>query len=369
MKILLLSDSLIKGGRERRMIELIKGLLEKPDVETELVLFANVIDYPEIHDLGIPLHILERKPKKDPRVFYRLLKICKRFQPDAIHTWSSMSAILAFPSVKLLNIKLVNGNIANAPNNLKIWNEELFRAKLTFPFSDVIIGNSEAGLRAYYAPKSKSLCIHNGFDFNRIKKLKDSGEIRRQFQINTKYLIGMIAAFTDRKDYFSYIEAAQKIIRKRNDVSFMAIGGGPNLEKVKEMVPEDIKDKIIFTGPQFDVESIINVFDIGVLSTNIDVHGEGISNSIMEYMVLGKPVVATEGGGTNEIVVDNQTGFLIPPKSPEIMAEKFIELLENPEKANQMGEAGRKRVYENFNLEKMTETYYQLYKKLMNGKN
>lgn len=369
MKILLLSDSLIKGGRERRMIELIKGLLKKPDVQTELVLFSNVIDYPEIHEIGIPLHIIERKPAKDPRVFYRLLQVCKRFQPDVIHTWSSMTALFAYPSVKLMNIKLVNGNIANAPHNLKIWDKELFRAKLTFPFSDVIIGNSEAGLKAYYAPKSKSLCIHNGFDFNRISKLKDSEAMREQFQIKTKYVVGKIAAFTNRKDYHSYIEAALKIVRMRDDVTFLAIGGGPNLEKEKATVPDKFKDKIIFTGPQFDVESIINILTIGVLSTNIDIHGEGISNSIMEYMVLGKPVVATEGGGTNEIVLDNKTGFLVPPKSPEILAEKIGYLLDNPEKAQQMGEKGRQRVYDHFNLDKMTEIYYNLYKNLVNGKN
>jgi glycosyltransferase involved in cell wall biosynthesis len=367
MKILLLSDSLIKGGRERRMIELIKGLLERSDVQMELVLFANVIDYPEIHDLDIPLHILERKPKKDPRVFYRFYQLCKRFQPDVIHTWSSMCAIFAYPAIKLLNIKLANGNIANAPHNLKIWDKELFRAKLTFPFSDIIIGNSEAGLKAYYAPKSKSLCIHNGFDFKRISKLKDGDEIRNRLQIKTKHVVAKIAAFTNRKDYTSYIEAALKIVRMRDNVTFLGIGGGPNLDKMKALVPERYIDKIIFTGPQFDVESIVNIITIGVLSTNIDIHGEGISNSIMEYMVLGKPVVATEGGGTNEIVVDNLTGFLIPPKSPEVFAEKMLELLDNPEKAKQMGEAGRQRIYDHFNLAKMTEIYYQLYKDLING--
>ena len=364
MKILLLSDSLIKGGRERRMIELIKGLLKKADVQMELVLFANVIDYPTIHDLEIPLHILERKPKKDPRVFYRLYKICKRFQPDIIHTWSSMAAIFAYPSVKLLKIKLVNGNIANAPNNLKIWKSELFRAKLTFLYSDIIIGNSHAGLNAFSAPKSKSRCIHNGFDFNRISKLEEREIIREKFHIKTKYVIGKIAAFTDRKDYYSYIKAALKIVKKRNDVTFLAIGDGPNLAKTKALVLDNYKDKILFTGPQFDVESIINIFDIGVLSTNIDVHGEGISNSIIEYMVLGKPVIATEGGGTNEIVVDGHTGFLIPPKSPVIFAEKMLYFLDNEDEAGKMGEAGRRRIYESFNLEKMTETYYDLYRNI-----
>ena len=74
MKILLLSDSLIKGGRERRMIELIKGLLERSDVQMELVLFSNVIDYPEIHDLDIPLHIIRKEAQKGSSRIFQIIK-------------------------------------------------------------------------------------------------------------------------------------------------------------------------------------------------------------------------------------------------------------------------------------------------------
>jgi glycosyltransferase involved in cell wall biosynthesis len=85
----------------------------------------------------------------------------------------------------------------------------------------------------------------------------------------------------------------------------------------------------------------------------------------MEYMAIGKPVIATEGGGTNEIVVDGETGFLVRPKSPEALANKILELLENPDRANQMGMAGRRRVQDHFNLGKMTDTYFDLYNRLI----
>ena len=365
MRILLVNDSLVKGGKERRMIELIKGLLERPDVKLELVLLSNVVEYPEIHDLNIPLRILERKPAKDPRVCYRLMKICKTFKADIIHSWSSISTIFAFPAVKWLNIKLINANIADAPKDLKIWGKQLFRAKLTFPYSDVVVSNSKAGLKAYFAPESKGVCIHNGFDFNRIRTLANPESIRQKFNIKTPYVIGKIAAFAPRKDYFTYLKAAVQVVKKRNDVTFLSIGDGPLLEECRQLIPTEFNDRILFTGVQRDVESIINIFTVGALSTNVDIHGEGISNSIMEYMVLSKPVVATEGGGTNEIIVDGVTGYLVPPKAPESMAEKFLYLLEHPEAAKAMGARGRQRIYDCFNLEKMTETYYQLYRRLI----
>ena len=365
MKILLINDSLIRGGKERRMIELMKGLLGRKDVSIELILLSDVIEYPEFHDLGVPLNILIRKPKKDPRVAFRVHGIAKRFQPDIIHSWSSMSTMYSIYAAKKTGAKLINANIADAPRNLKIWGKQLLRAKLTFPFSDVVLSNSKAGLKAYSAPEHKGRCIYNGFDFNRIKELKNADEIRKRFSITTPYVVGMIAAFHDRKDYYTYVNAAISIVKQRKDVTFMAIGDGPLLEKCKEMVPDEDKHRILFTGRQNDVESIINIFTAGVLSTNLDVHGEGISNSIIEYMVLHKPVVATVGGGTNEIVFDEENGFLIPEKSPEIMAKKISYLLDHPEEAKSMGDNGRELVYNDFNLRDMTKNYCDLYRELV----
>lgn len=369
LKILLLNNSLVKGGKERRLIELLKGLKQKNDVSMQLVLFSKVIDYPEIHKLDIPLHILERKPKKDPRVFYRLLKICYRFRPHIIHSWSSMATIFAVPSAKLLNIKLINGNIADAPKNLKIWEHRMLHAKISFPFSDVVIANCKAGLEAYAAPKSKGIYIHNGFDFNRVSTLKSKEEIREQLQIPEGKVVGMIAAFSDRKDYRTFLQAAFNTLSQRNDVSFVAVGDGPSRRDYEALVPSEFGDRLIFTGLRNDVESIINIFDIGVLSTNSEIHGEGISNAIMEYMVLGKPVVATSGGGTDEIVIDGVTGFLIPPKSPDFMSRKIGYLLDNPELARAQGKAGQQRIYDHFGLDKMTESYYQLYRGLIVAEN
>ena len=365
MRILLVNDSLIRGGKERRMIELIKGLLGRKDLKVELVLLSDVIDYPEIHDLDIPIHILIRKPKKDPRVAFRIYDIANDFQPNIIHCWSSMSTMFSIYAAKKVAAKLINANIADAPRDLKIWGKQLLRAKLTFPFSDIVLSNSKAGLKAYQAPEKKGRYIYNGFDFNRINRLKKSDEIRTHFKIKTPYVVGMIAAFYDRKDYYTYVEAAISITQQRTDVTFMAIGEGPLLEKCKAMVPAKMKSRILFTGRQNDVESIINIFTVGVLSTNLDVHGEGISNSIMEYMVLHKPVVATVGGGTNEIVFDGKNGFLIPEKSPTVMAEKINYLLDHPDEARAMGEEGRKLVFESFNLKNMTKNYCDLYQELL----
>ena len=149
-------------------------------------------------------------------------------------------------------------------------------------------------------------------------------------------------------------------------MSYLAIGNGPTLEACQAMIPEAYRDRIIFTGHQSDVESIVHALDVGVLSTNPMVHGEGISNSILEYMALRKPAIGSRGGGTNEIIVDEETGFLVEPLNESILVEKIHFLLDHPERAAEMGQKGFERVQEHFNLKDMAATYFKLYSKLLN---
>ncbi len=363
MKVLMLIDSLVKGGRERRLIELLKGFAKYDDIELALVLFSKKVEYQEIHDMGLPIYYLERKPKKDPRVFWRFFKICQKEQPDIVHSWGTMPSIYAIPTVKLLGIKFINASIADAPENLSWRDSRWLRSKLIFPFCDAVVGNSKAGLSAYEAPKHKSFCFYNGFDFRRVETLEDEQSVREQYQIPDGMITGMVGAFFDRKDYETYLKAAIRYLDQRKDMTFLAIGDGPNLERFKAMVPTHHRDRILFTGMVHNVESLVNTFDIGVLAT----YTEGISNSIMEYMVLGKPVIASDGGGTKELVINNDTGYLIPQRDTDSLFESLNILSKSEELRVKFGANGQHRIHSVFTLDRMKKDYYRLYQQLMNN--
>ena len=361
MKILFIIDSLIAGGKERRLLEVLKGLQTEKSLKFELAMLSDRVFYNDLKDLNIVVHRLVRKIKKDPRVIFDLYKICKDFQPDIIHSWESMCSVYAAPLAKLLGLKFINGMISSAPTTLKAFGKGWIRSKLTFPLSDLVISNSFAGLATYKAPANKSYCIHNGFDFSRIQDLEDPAAVRERFNLNGTNIVGMVARFSPKKDYRTYLRAAMQILRWRNDVHFLAVGDGPTLERCKQLVTPEFQDRIKFLGRQENIESVINIFDIGVMLTDPNVHGEGISNSILEYMALKKPVVATGGGGTAEIVVRDKTGFLIDPFNFEELAEKIEILLNDEAGAKMMGKAGRQRVRDEFSLKKMTDRYLNLY--------
>ncbi len=258
--------------------------------------------------------------------------------------------------------------VVDTPIQQNILNKSWLRAKLTFNFSNKIIGNSKAGLAGYGAPPKKSSCIYNGMDLNRFKNLKDSGNMRKELfgnDLNYFFVVGMVAAFEPRKDYKTFIKAALPLIRSNESIRFLLVGDGSDFFKIKNSIPTEFSDKIIFLGKRKDVESIVNLFDIGVLLTNSKVHGEGISNSIIEYMALGKPVIATRGGGTNEVVINNQNGYLIDFNDNKQLIECIERLYKDKSLRECLGAKSLDMVHSIFDLKIMTANYIEMYQQVL----
>lgn len=370
MRILFFIDSLTAGGKERRLTELMKALNLRPGIDFELVVMKNEVHYKEVLNLNIHIHYLIRKTKKDISAFKKFYTICKAYKPDIVHCWNSMTAIIAIPACTLLHIKLVNGMVVDTPVKQNAFNKNWLRAQISFFFSSMIIGNSNAGLLAYSAPLKKSVCIYNGMDLLRFKNLKESKSVLKDIFEDIPpdvFIAGMVAAFQDRKDYETLIKAAL-ILTKSNNIRFVLVGDGSNFKEIKSSIPALLSDKIIFLGKRSDVESIIQIFDTGILLTNTKVHGEGISNSIIEYMASAKPVIATRGGGTDEVVINNETGYLIDPKNKDQLIEKIRLLMKDSSLAKELGRKGYEKVQKKFDLKIMTDHYVSAYQKLLKNK-
>lgn len=360
MRILFFIDSFPAGGKERRLVELMKGLRAQSGYEFELAIMTHDVHYKEVFELCNKVHFVVRKTKKDFSVFGQFHRLCKDFRPDIVHCWDSMTAVYLVPLTFLHRFKLVNGMIADTPAITGFRNKNWLRGKLTFPFSHAIVGNSMAGLKAYGAPSRKSHCIYNGFSFSRTEQLQEPDTVRRQLNINTNLVIGMVASFSRFKDYPVYYKAALALLEERKDITFLAVGDHTDSDASKNLVPLENQGNFRFLGRRPDAEALISCMDICVLAT----FTEGISNSVMEYMAMNKPVVATDGGGTKEIVEEGRTGYLVKAGDAAELASKIRLLLDDPVKRKEMGAAGRQRVKDHFLLTTMVEKYDVLYKRL-----
>jgi glycosyltransferase involved in cell wall biosynthesis len=351
------------GGKERRLVELLLALKSMADIQFELVVMSNDIHYKDLEGSGIIIRKIIRSRRKDVSVFRKFYVLIKEYEPDIVHCWDSMTAIYVALPCLLLDCKLVNGMVIDTPARRRVFNKHFIRAKLTFPFSKVVVGNSMAGLVSYQVPAKKRVLIPNGFNFERISDLKNEETIRKDLGVTTRYIVGMVAAYSKLKDYTTFYNAAQQILDKRNDVTFLAVGADTDSTESFRQIDKKHLDNFRLLGKQSNVESLINAMDIGILST----FSEGLSNAVLEYMALGKPVIATYGGGTGEIVDNNNSGFLIQQSNPEEMAGKIELLLNEPDLRHTMGVKGRERVKDGFTIELMVNKYLSLYSGLLSN--
>ena len=367
IKVLYILDTLgMGGGKERQLTSLLKEIKNNNEVEPYVIILYDHVLYKDFEALSINYSIFKKKRFLDFRLLKNLIKAVDNFKLDIIHSWEWYSTLAILPAMILKNTILINGSIRNAiPCNIfsKLW----LYSKLLFPFSDFIVANSKAGLEAFgIISDEKYKVVYNGFDLERVRDVEASDDPLLK-EIDSKFIIGMVARFYEQKDHITLIRAVEILLNEGYDLSLVMIGGGDTLNDSRKYVDKlsSDKDRFIFLGPKGNVEQYICIFDICVLSTNVKIHHEGISNSIMEYMASLKPVVATRSGGNCELVEDGVTGFLVEPSSPKDMADKIRVLIEDENMRKAFGQKGYEKIKNTFSLHRMYSNYMNLYKEAL----
>lgn len=367
IRVLIFIGSMRSGGKERRLIELLTFFRKNVAYEFLVVMTEEEIQYPSFYNLNIPYVVLPKKWKKnDVTVFYQFYRMCEEYQPHLIHAWGRMQSFYALPAVVKNRIPLINSQITSAPPLSTYRTVDRLIDRINFRFSKVVLSNSWAGISAHNPPALKSRVIYNGINLNRFVDLPDTGLVKSKYGIHTPYAVLMSASFSPNKDFGMFLRIAESITQVRDDITFIGVGGHDNSAEYKRLVALSAHNpKILFPGRINDVEALINACTIGVLFSNTSKHGEGISNSVMEYMSLAKPVIANDAGGTREIVHHKENGYLITDQSEQEIADLVLDLIDNKKKRQAFGERSRKIVDEVFSLEKMGELFEQTYKEAL----
>lgn len=310
---------------------------------------------------------MRRNGKKDLSVFYQFYKICRQFKPRLIHTWGRMQTLYALPAVIGLSIPLVNGQITSAPVHATRWSVKRIVDRINFNFSSIILSNSRAGIKAYRPPLKKIKLIYNGINLTRFENLPEAAAVKSKYGITTPFAVVMVARFSITKDYDLFFRIAEQITSVRNDITFIAVGDDADDRAAYERSLEiaSRNPAIILTGRITDVEALVNSCTIGVLFSNTSVNGEGISNAIIEYMSLARPVVVSDSGGTKEIVHHHVNGYLINGETENEIIGLITGLIDDPEKCTAFGKAGRQIIEESFSLESMGKAFEQTYQDIL----
>jgi glycosyltransferase involved in cell wall biosynthesis len=251
--------------------------------------------------------------------------------------------------------------IADALTDYKLSLFDHFFYSADFFFPNVIISNSNAGLKAYKIKGLRARVIWNGVSLERFQHQYDIAEVRDDLGITTKFMVIMVATFSLLKDYDLFLEVAKEIRKVRDDVTFAGVGDGSEWERINKRVEEENISNVILTGQQKEVEKIIAASDIGILCT----YSEGISNSIIEYMALGKPVISTDlTGGSKELIIQGETGYCCE-RNVEKIVYLLNKLLNNTDLRNAMGNKAKNRISSDFTIKRMGEEFEMIYKEVL----
>ncbi|MFQ5721376.1 MAG: glycosyltransferase family 4 protein [Candidatus Aminicenantales bacterium] len=215
-------------------------------------------------------------------------------------------------------------------------------------------------------PSSKIKVIPSGLDFTPYQKASSSNYLRREFSFaDDDYLVGMIAHLADHKGHKYLIRATKLLREKAPKVKVIIVGEGPlRLELTREVRDSGVEDIVFFLGFRQDIPRILSSLDLFVLSSYM----EGLGSIILDAMACRLPVVATRVGGIPEVVTHNQTGLLVPARSPSALAKAILKLYNDRELASRLGQQGYEVVHRKFSAESMAAKIVRLYEKLARNK-
>ncbi|MDD2714389.1 MAG: glycogen synthase [Candidatus Wallbacteria bacterium] len=298
----------------------------------------------------------------------------KTMDADIVHTHTWYASFAGYLAKMLYQIPLVATTHSLEP--LRPWKEEQigtgyhlssWAEKLALENADKIIAVSDEMKRDIlnlFKVKAKNIeVIHNGIDpkeWHPISKDEIRGELEKKYGITGDYVL-FVGRITRQKGIDVLVEASKSLPK---GVKLVMRAGSPDTPEIKQELEEWVKgrENIIWIRQSLPNEELIKVYNCALLFICPSVYEPfGIIN--LEAMSCNVPVVASAVGGIKEVVVDGETGFLVPPSNPKVLADAVCSLLHDREKACRFGLAGRERVLQKFTWEKIARDTKKCYEK------
>ena len=244
-----------------------------------------------------------------------------------------------------------------------------FVERRAYQLAHAVVTNAEA-VRSHLMKEGvrgkKIVTIYNGLKQERITPCHGREATFSMFNLppngHCRFVTIVANLLHPVKDYPTFLRAAQRVRQAVPEARFVIAGEGPLKNTMCDLAKElGLGSDVFFTGRCEHVADLLSISAVCVLSSV----AEGFSNSILEYMGAGRPVVATNVGGAPEAIIEGETGFLVQPGDDETMAARIIELLRNPVRASAMGKYGRQVVGQKFSCAAQLASTEGLYDRLL----
>ena len=382
MRVTHIITRLVIGGAQENTLATIRGLRAKPGVE------VNLISGPTIGPEGsleneaakipglltiVPELVRPVHPLKDFIALRKLGKILREQKPDLVHTHSGKAGILGRLAAKRAGVPVIVhhihgpsfGNFQGAAANFVFTAAEKYAARVTDHFFCSAGAMTQLYLAAGIGQPEMFTRIFSGFNLEPFLNATNDLALRQQLSLDAgHFVIGKIARIFKLKGHADLLAAFAKILPQVPHARLLFVGDGALRGEIEKQVHAlGLDGKVIFAGlvPPGEVARYVGIMDcVAHLSWR-----EALSRALPQALAAGKPVVAYDFDGADEVCLENETGYLVRTGDTDTAAKRLLRLANDSTLREKLGRAGQSFVKENFSIEKMVDSQYDGYLKLL----
>ncbi len=350
VRVLHLIGQLGLGGSERQLLRLLENL-DRDSFAHRLIVF-NASLYGELHQrfeqLGIPVTPVPAQCRRVPARLLFLVRSCRRFAPDVIHSWTAHDNPYAGLAGRLAGVRARFGSLRTTLRSTLMADlPRIYRWLVLYGVAQLVV-NSETAARELHqrgVPARRVKLLRNCVPLTAPAEPASLSELGIEPEHRVVGLIGNLRAV---KDHLFFVDVMARVLPELPDLRVLLVGQPLPTEpdyprRIEERIERHgLDDRFVLTGFRADVPALLARMDVCCLTSK----SEGMPNVLLEAMAAARPVVATRVGGVPEIVGDGDNGFLIDPGDAAGFAAAVSRLLADPESARRMGRRGRQLAQE-----------------------
>ncbi|MCX8065024.1 MAG: glycosyltransferase family 4 protein [Candidatus Hydrogenedentes bacterium] len=359
MHILHIDEQITWRGGEQQALWLIEGLLSKK-IRVSVAGKKNTPFIEKLQKLqNVNVFTLPLSSELDFISAREVAKACKAHSVDIIHAHTSHAHSIAVIAKRFFKapVKIIVSRRVSFPPSKNIFSRwKYLNADAILPVSFYVAKT----LLEHNIPKEKIKVVRSSINLDELNVQPYS---REELGIPPdKVILFNAGALVDHKDHLTLIKAFYLANKNQNNLFLLIAGDGPLRKNIeKEIKILGVENKVRLLGHRKDVPKIMKSIDIYVSSS----WSEGLGTSVLEALASKKPVIATDAGGISEMVINETTGLLLPPRNPEMLAASILYILQHPEEALRFANEGRKHVEENFSVERMIKETIEVYEEVI----
>jgi glycosyltransferase involved in cell wall biosynthesis len=331
------------------------------------------------HRSEVPVQVLdalrrEIHPLRDPQSYFQIKQTLRGFQPEVVHTHSGKAGLLGRMAARSLRVPAIVHTVHGAPfhDYQGRGAREVFRwcERYAAHRCDALVSVADAMtdllVDAKVAPREMFTTVYSGMEVEPfLNANQQRGETRARLGYRDEHVVvGKIARLFHLKGHEYLVRAAEQVVAMNPQVRFLLVGDGVLAPQIRAQIEQARLDEYFqFTGlvPPDRIPELIGAMDI-VVHTSLR---EGLARVLPQALIAGKGVISYDIDGAREVIVDQQTGLLLPPRSIEPLAEGIVRLAADEPLRARLGAEGRARFTEQFRHQHMTAQLRRLYERLL----